>query len=334
MRMRNFDPGRWTVVTLLLAGCAAEVAPEPDVEETEQALRPSPSIAFEELIDPEGIGTAGESETRIVITRARQYARLFGHAPPAGVDFASGDAVVFYSAGVQRTGGYVASILDISRNGRRLRITTQLESPGEGCIVTQALSKPHVLVKFRMPPRIRNIRFRANDVVRDCPETDPCAAVRCARGSVCEVQADGTAACVPSGPFCGGIAGFPCEGAAECIDDPTDDCDPNMGGADCSGVCVCEVIGVCEQGLVWDESPEVCGCVPEVPDENPCAVTLCPVGTTCVLELGQAWCVSDGTLECGNSVCAEGNVCCNPSCGICTPPGGVCIQIACDGNSP
>jgi hypothetical protein len=24
-----------------------------------------------------------------------------------------------------------------------------------------------------------------------------------------------------------------------------------------------------------------------------------------------------------------GEVCCNPSCGICTPPDGVCIQIAC-----
>jgi hypothetical protein len=38
--------------------------------------------------------------------------------------------------------------------------------------------------------------------------------------------------------FCGGIAGIPCHEAGEvCIDDPTDDCDPKNGGADCGGIC-------------------------------------------------------------------------------------------------
>lgn len=38
--------------------------------------------------------------------------------------------------------------------------------------------------------------------------------------------------------FCGGIAGFPCPDGLECIDDPDDDCDPRLGGADCGGICV------------------------------------------------------------------------------------------------
>ncbi|KAM7189239.1 hypothetical protein V8F20_010243 [Naviculisporaceae sp. PSN 640] len=39
--------------------------------------------------------------------------------------------------------------------------------------------------------------------------------------------------------FCGGIAGFSCEGKDEiCVDDPRDDCDPKHGGADCGGLCV------------------------------------------------------------------------------------------------
>ncbi|SNX58818.1 hypothetical protein SAMN06296273_0283 [Nitrosomonas ureae] len=38
--------------------------------------------------------------------------------------------------------------------------------------------------------------------------------------------------------MCGGIAGFPCPEAMKCVDDPTDDCDPTKGGADCAGVCV------------------------------------------------------------------------------------------------
>jgi len=46
--------------------------------------------------------------------------------------------------------------------------------------------------------------------------------------------------------FCGGFAGFQCECSCsdanqhvECLDDPTDDCDPEQGGADCSGICTC-----------------------------------------------------------------------------------------------
>ena len=43
----------------------------------------------------------------------------------------------------------------------------------------------------------------------------------------------------------------------------------------------------------------------------------------------------DGGPRCGATVCGQGMVCCNESCGICTPPGGVCIQIACvDGGVP
>ncbi|KAL7559231.1 hypothetical protein ACA910_013120 [Epithemia clementina (nom. ined.)] len=38
----------------------------------------------------------------------------------------------------------------------------------------------------------------------------------------------------------------------------------------------------------------------------------------------------DMAVPCGASVvCPVGQVCCNSSCGICTPPGGLCIQLAC-----
>jgi Kazal-type serine protease inhibitor domain len=47
-------------------------------------------------------------------------------------------------------------------------------------------------------------------------------------------------ACVPDatqGQVCGGIAGIACPGFGKCVDDPSDSCDPNAGGADCSGIC-------------------------------------------------------------------------------------------------
>lgn len=37
--------------------------------------------------------------------------------------------------------------------------------------------------------------------------------------------------------MCGGIAGFPCPAGMQCVEDPSDDCDPTKGGADCPGIC-------------------------------------------------------------------------------------------------
>jgi hypothetical protein len=126
-------------------------------------------------------------------------------------------------------------------------------------------------------------------------------------------------------PFCGGIAGFPCPGAGDCVDDPGDDCDPTRGGADCGGICECRAIGLCIQGFHWDASPSICGCVPDV---NPCATVLCAPGQLCTVQDGKAVCV--GGEACGDVTCGPGLECCNASCGICTPPDGACIQIACE----
>lgn len=129
------------------------------------------------------------------------------------------------------------------------------------------------------------------------------------------------------GPFCGGIAGIPCPGAGECVDDPRDDCDPDLGGADCGGVCECNAIATCLEGHTWDDSSEVCACVPAT---NPCAAVLCIVGTECVVENGKPACVPIGGEPCGETTCGEGLVCCNDSCGICTPPGDACITLECE----
>jgi hypothetical protein len=104
-------------------------------------------------------------------------------------------------------------------------------------------------------------------------------------------------------PHCGGFAGLACPGEGECVDDPGDDCDPEHGGADCGGLCECNVGPLidCAPDRVFDDSPGVCACVP--------------------LAQGEA---------CGPNTCAAGEVCCNASCGICTPPDGACIQIACE----
>lgn len=40
------------------------------------------------------------------------------------------------------------------------------------------------------------------------------------------------------GQFCGGFAGIQCPEKLICVDNPSDDCDPNAGGRDCAGICV------------------------------------------------------------------------------------------------
>ncbi len=88
--------------------------------------------------------------------------------------------------------------------------------------------------------------------------------------------------CTRDAPFCGGIAGFPCPGQGKCIDDPSDDCDPNNGGADCGGICICPRTATCAPGSHWDSNPAVCRCVPNLCPGNPCATVLCRIGTRCV----------------------------------------------------
>jgi hypothetical protein len=42
---------------------------------------------------------------------------------------------------------------------------------------------------------------------------------------------------MPKKQACGGIAGRPCADGGTCVDDPSDNCDPKRGDADCIGIC-------------------------------------------------------------------------------------------------
>lgn len=97
----------------------------------------------------------------------------------------------------------------------------------------------------------------------------------------------------PASPACGGIAGLACPGAGECVDDPGDDCDPDDGGADCSGVCECSAgtLILCAPGTLFDASPDVCSCVPQPSD--PCDLVRCREGTHCESDGTQASCIDD-----------------------------------------
>jgi hypothetical protein len=84
----------------------------------------------------------------------------------------------------------------------------------------------------------------------------------------------------------------------------------------------------CNQLCVPDNGPECredadCGaiycvtypCPQPVCDKHQCVVPTTPPET--------------GGDQCGNNVCAPTDYCCNSSCGICAPPDGMCIMLAC-----
>ncbi|MBN9133905.1 MAG: proteinase inhibitor [Nitrosospira multiformis] len=51
------------------------------------------------------------------------------------------------------------------------------------------------------------------------------------------VSIDHEGECRPEQQACAGIAGIRCPEGKTCVDDPSDDCDPKRGGADCPGIC-------------------------------------------------------------------------------------------------
>lgn len=75
---------------------------------------------------------------------------------------------------------------------------------------------------------------------------------------------------------CGGFAGTACADGFVCNDDPSDECDPNAGGADCPGVCE------------WEQSPQ------------------CRTEADCPQIMAMCAMCSDGSYACPTTYCKEG----------------------------
>jgi hypothetical protein len=124
--------------------------------------------------------------------------------------------------------------------------------------------------------------------------------------------------------FCGGFGGFPCPDGFVCVDDPSDDCDPDEGGADCGGVC----------RKARKPNKDKCDHAANeylLNDPAECALVhfICIEGYEPFFDDCGCGCTPVQGTPCGGNVCGAGEFCCNESCGICAPEGGGCIQIFC-----
>ncbi|KAK0614512.1 hypothetical protein B0T14DRAFT_486803 [Immersiella caudata] len=79
--------------------------------------------------------------------------------------------------------------------------------------------------------------------------------------------------------------------------------------------------------------------VAETPPRADCALVDCADRHKCVIINNIANCIPndekpDARPLCGKTRCPLGQECCNPSCGICTPPGRGCIKLLCRDDPP
>jgi PrcB C-terminal/Antistasin family len=277
----------------LLAGLGAAGCNPQDFEEilgevgdTTPTTPAGVAIPFQEFTDDVGARTA--TETRILIRTPQGYTAVFGHAPPADVDL-SRQWVIFYAAGTKPTGGYDANLLSLTRTGGNLLAVTELVSPAGDCAVIQLVTSPYVLVKFDAQVGTA-IAFAKKNSVHNCNTP----AVRC-----------------------GGFGNFPCPSASDqCVDDPSDSCDPDHGGADCGGICQCVQKAACAAGTRFDSSLAVCACVADAPKVfcGGIAGIACPGAGKCIDDPSDSCDPRNGGADCG---------------GICT-----CAPIPCPGTAP
>lgn len=136
-------------------------------------------------------------------------------------------------------------------------------------------------------------------------------------------------------PYCGGKGGIVCPAGFICEDNPSDGCDPALGGMDCGGVCVSE------RRQEPKPNPSACrrhdankSYVSRSPDQCAAIDFLCAEGTQAFFDKCGCGCEKVVGTPCGNTVCGEGTYCCNASCGWCRPAGMMCIQIACEQTPP
>lgn len=84
-----------------------------------------------------------------------------------------------------------------------------------------------------------------------------------------------------SHPPCGGPGAIPCPGGMRCIDNPTDNCDPEKDGINCPGLCAA--------GVSVSKAKQSCGGTTSI---------TCPAGMACVDDTADNCDPAKGGIDC------------------------------------
>jgi hypothetical protein len=317
-------------LALGLAACSSgldAVDQDDVVAETESAATAGTKIPFE-VLSFNVPSNVGNSVARKVFNTKAEFQAYFGRDVAVPVNFGR-YSVAFYSAGQKRTGGFSAQITAIRLNGSRaLTITTSLSSPGAGCFVTEAFTKPAVLVAFARPtPAARSVAFAKSDAVTDCNEPATCAATLCKPGTIC-TERSGSAECVE--PV--SCAATLCAVGTICTE--------RSGTAECLEPVSCAAT-LCAVGTTCTEASGTAECIAP----TSCAAALCPQDTYCYEKSGKASCIPYQTCENSNVTCGANEYCnnhsiqcitapCAPTAPVCTPGLTPCATVRCGSAHP
>jgi hypothetical protein len=163
-------------LTLGLIVACAEPAQEGDLPledgEGDLAKADATSLVLTELVGLAD-GPRLDKGGKAILTSKKAWQSYFGTKAPAEIDF-SREWVAFYGSGLHNTGGFSAQITGIRYDAaqRQLILETLHTSPGFDCIVTQAFTTPHTLVKFAIPsPRPTFAVSQHRDEERRCSPT-------------------------------------------------------------------------------------------------------------------------------------------------------------------
>jgi hypothetical protein len=141
------------MAVLLLSGCLHDQSPT-----TEEIA--FTTVTKGSAIQPRYMG-AGE----VIITSLGQWKANVGDLVP-NINF-SNEIVIAAFSGEKPTGGYYINIDSVVKSGGNYMISIERTSPGEGCIVTQALSWPYHIIRMEKVP-ITNIVIEYKNIVDEC----------------------------------------------------------------------------------------------------------------------------------------------------------------------
>lgn len=155
---------------LLLAACSTG-GPAGEGEEGGDVSPSTGPVAVETLFQEQHTGF--EESRREVVTDAGRWREVWrtAHqgrepAPPVPeVDFAT-HSVLLAAMGQRTTGGYEIAIPEVRGAQEGLVATVVAVSPGEGCMVTQALTAPATAV--RVPAADDDVTFEERPETLDC----------------------------------------------------------------------------------------------------------------------------------------------------------------------
>ncbi len=102
--------------------------------------------------------------TALADTWRTLHAGVPGNPAPT-VDFNS-HSVILVALGQRRTGGYSVSIDHVNRSGDGAVVTYTATSPGQGCMTTQMITSPVLIISV---PRVASaVTFTRRDVMSSC----------------------------------------------------------------------------------------------------------------------------------------------------------------------